>query len=158
MSAIVSSLPAGVVRADEGERLGLLGHTLTFKSPGHETEGAAFIWEMQSSPGTFVPPHIHKVEDELIYVVEGEIEVTVGEQTHALGAGDLVKMPRGVPHAVQCTGTGPSKTLWTVVPAGKMESLFRELAALPADQPPDPEMIMRINHDHDIESLPPPEG
>ena len=156
MSVIVSSLPAGVVRAAEGERHGVIGHTVTFKSPGHETGGGAFIWEIQSPPGTMVPPHIHKVEDELIYVVEGQLEATVGDQTYVLGPGDLVKMPRGVPHGIHMTGTGPAKTLWMVVPAGKMESLFRALAALPADQPPDPEVIMRINRDHDIEALPPP--
>ena len=156
MSVIASNLPAGVVRADEGERHGVIGHTLTFKSPGHETGGAAFIWEIQSPPGAMVPPHIHKVEDELIYVVEGQVEATVGDQTHTLGAGDLVKMPRGVPHAIRMTGTGPAKTLWTVVPAGKMENLFRALGALPADRPPDPEQIMQIFRDHDIEPLPPP--
>src|SRR5688572_10827283 len=137
MSVFPSSLPAGVVRADEGERHSVIGHTITFKSPGHETGGGAFIWEIQSPPGTMVPTHIHKVEDELIYVVEGQLEATVGDETYPLTAGDLVKMPRGVPHAIRVTGTGPTKTLWTVVPAGKMEDLFRALAALPVDRPPD---------------------
>ena len=156
MSVIASSLPAGVVRADEGERHGFAGHAITFKSPGTETGGAAFIWEIQSPPGTMVPPPIHRVEDEFIYLVEGELEVTVGDQTHTLGPGDLAKMPRGVPHAIRMTGTGPARTLWTVVPAGKMESLFRALGALPGDQPPDPEKIVAIFLDHDIQPLPPP--
>jgi quercetin dioxygenase-like cupin family protein len=89
-------------------------------------------------------------------VVEGQLEATVGDETYPLTAGDLVKMPRGVPHAIRITGAGPTKTLWTVVPAGKMEGLFRALAALPVDRPPDPEQIVRIFRDHDIEPLPPP--
>jgi glyoxylate utilization-related uncharacterized protein len=103
-----------------------------------------------------VPPHIHQVEDELIYLVQGQLEVTVGEQTYSLQHGDLVKMPRNVAHAIRNVGTGVAKTLWTVVPAGKMEGLFRALGALPSDQPPDIERIMQLFHDHDIELLPPP--
>lgn len=125
MSVIVSRLPAGVVRADEGERHGAIGHTVTFKSPGHETGGGAFIWEIESPPGAMVPLDIHKVEDELIYVVECQLEATVGDQAYTLSAGDLVKMRRGVPHAIRMTGTAPTKALWTVVPAGKMEDLFQ---------------------------------
>jgi hypothetical protein len=42
MSFVASNLPAGVVRADEGERHPVIGHSLTFKSLGHETGGGAF--------------------------------------------------------------------------------------------------------------------
>jgi quercetin dioxygenase-like cupin family protein len=156
MSAIISQLPAGVLRANEGEQLTQAGTTLTFKSLGHETGGAALIWEQQSPPGAMVPPHIHQTEDEFIYLVEGELEVTIGETTHAVRRGDLVKMPKGVPHGIRMTGTAMTKSLWTVVPAGKMEGLFRALAALPADQPPDPAMIVKIFVEHDIVPLPPP--
>ena len=156
MSVVFSHLPAGVVRAGEGERHGVIGHTVMFKSVGRELGDTAFVWEIQSPPGALVPPHIHTVEDELIYVVDGQLEATVGDQTYTLAAGDLVKMPKGVPHAIRMAETGPAKTLWTVVPAGKMEGLFRALGALPQNQPPDPEQIMRIFRDHDLEALPPP--
>ena len=156
MLAIFSNLPAGVVRADEGERYGVIGHTITVKSHGQETSGAAFIWETQSLPGAIVPARIHRIEDELIYLVEGQLEVTVGEETYSLQPGDLVKMPRNVAHAIRSVGTGVAKTLWTVVPAGKMEGLFRALGALPSDQPPDLERIVQLFREHDIELLPPP--
>lgn len=156
MSVMISNLPAGVIRADEGEHHGVLGHTVIFKSPANETNGAAFIWAIQSPPGAEVPPHIHKVEDEYIYLVEGQLEVTVGEQTYTVMPGDLVKMPRNVPHAIRSTGTQTARTLWMVLPAGKMESLFQALGALPADQPPDLEKIARIFAEHDIELLPLP--
>ena len=157
MSVVLSSqLPAGIVRADEGERHGVIGHTILFKALGKELGGAAFVWETQSPPGAMVPPHMHKVEDELIYVVEGQLEVTVGDETFTLRPGDLVKMPRGVPHAIRMAESGPAKTLWTVVPAGKMEGLFQALGALPANEPPDLERIMRIFREHDLEPLPAP--
>jgi hypothetical protein len=37
-----------------------------------------------------------------------------------------------------------------------MEDFFRALAALPSDQPPDPEAMVRIFVEHDITPLPPP--
>lgn len=155
MSAIISHLPAGVLRAGEGVQHGVLGTTIIFKSHSHETNGAVFMWETLTPNGALVPPHIHQVEDEYIYLVEGQLEVTLGEETYTVQPGDLVKMPRGVPHAVRSTGPGLSKALWTVAPAGKMEKLFQALAALPADQPPNPEKIVQIFIDHDIVPLPP---
>ena len=155
MSAIINPLAAGVVRAGEGDHLAQAGTQLTFKSLGQETGGAVLILETQSPPGSMVPPHIHKAEDEFVYLVEGELAATIGETTYTVRPGDLVKMPRGLPHGVHMTGTVTSRALWTVVPAGKIEGLFRALAALPPG-PPDPAMIGRIFAEHDVVPLPPP--
>lgn len=156
MTIIPSNLPAGVIQAGKGEQYVQLGTTLTFKSLSRETSGAALIWEQQTPPGAMVPPHMHQTEDEFIYLVEGELEATIGGTTYTVRPGDLVKMPRGVPHAIRMTGTAMTKSLWTVVPAGKMEAFFRVLAALPDDPPPDPETIAKIFAAHDIVLLPPP--
>ncbi len=158
MSAIVSPLAAGVIRAQEGERISQAGTTLTFKSLGRETGGAAFIYEQASPPGAVVPSHLHQNEDEFVYLLEGEVEVTIGDARLTVGPGDLVKMPRGVPHGIRMTGTGPARSLWTVVPAGKMEDLFRALGALPTDRPPDPGAIARIMLEHDVTPVPPPDA
>jgi quercetin dioxygenase-like cupin family protein len=152
---MISHLPAGVLRAGEGEQYHVLGTTIVFKSPGHETGGALFIWETLTPNGAMVPPHIHAVEDEYIYLAEGQMEVTVGQETYTLQPGDLIKLPRNIPHAARSTGAGITRSLWTVAPAGKMESLFQALAALPADQPPDPAKIVQIFLAHDITPLPP---
>jgi quercetin dioxygenase-like cupin family protein len=155
MSALISQLPPGVLRAGEGEQYGVLGTTIIFKSLSHETNGAVFMWETLTPNGALTPPHIHQVEDEYIYLVEGQLEVTIGKKSYTVQPGDLVKMPRGIPHAVRSTGSGLTKALWTVAPAGKMEKFFQALAALPADQPPDPEKIVQIFVEHDIVPLPP---
>jgi quercetin dioxygenase-like cupin family protein len=153
---LLTHLAPGVVRAGEGERHSVLGHTLAFKTQTSELDGAALLWEMTSPPGTFVPPHVHEVEDEFIYVAEGELEVLVGEQKLAARAGDLVKMPKNVPHGIWQKGDAATRTLWVVVPAGQMQSLLTALGQLPADQPPDPAKIGQIFAEHDLELLPPP--
>jgi quercetin dioxygenase-like cupin family protein len=156
VTIIPSQLPGGVLRAGEGERHDQLGTTFIFKTHSEETGGAVFMWQNLTPPGTMVPPHIHQTEDEFIYVVEGELEVTLGATTHTARAGDLVKMPRGVPHAVRSAGATVTKSLWTVVPAGKMEAFFRALLALPTDPPPQPETIARLFAEHNLVLLPPP--
>jgi quercetin dioxygenase-like cupin family protein len=153
-----TQMTPGVVRLGEGQMEPVLGHTITFKAGGQELDGAAFVWEVYSPQGTFVPPHIHNVEDELIYIAEGELQVLVGDTMYQACPGDLIKMPKNVPHGIWQKGDKPTRTLWTVIPAGKMESLFHALGALPKDQPPDPARIGQIFAEHDLVLLPPPQN
>jgi quercetin dioxygenase-like cupin family protein len=39
--------------------------------------------------------------DALVHVLEGEAEIHVGGEPHRLGAGDVLLMPGGKPHAVK---------------------------------------------------------
>jgi quercetin dioxygenase-like cupin family protein len=153
---LITNLKPGMVRAGEGDSHNVFGHSLIFKTETSELGGGALLWELISPPGTMVPPHIHEVEDEFIYVAEGELEVLVGDQKHAAKAGDLIKMPKGMPHGIWQKGGKTTRTLWTVVPAGKMEDLLKALGTLPANQPPDPAQVGKIFAEHDIELLPPP--
>lgn len=153
---VFTQLQPGVARAGEGETFNVFGHTLVLKHSAAELNNAALVWELTSPPGTMVPPHIHEVEDEFIFVAEGELDVMIGGETYTARAGDLLKMPKGVPHGIWQKGERATKTLWAVIPAGKMESLFRALGALPANQPPDPAEVGRIFAEHDVTLLPPP--
>ena len=42
--------------------------------------------------------HIHPNCEEVVYVLDGEVEHTLGDQRTTLRAGDLIIVPRGVPH------------------------------------------------------------
>ena len=42
--------------------------------------------------------HIHPNCEEVVYVLEGEVEHTLGAQSIRLGAGDLIVVQRGTPH------------------------------------------------------------
>ena len=42
--------------------------------------------------------HLHPNCEEVVYVMDGEVQHTLGEQTTTLHAGDLIVVPRGVPH------------------------------------------------------------
>jgi quercetin dioxygenase-like cupin family protein len=55
-------------------------------------------------PGEAVPLHIHLGVEQVFYILEGEAELIVGletEQRFPLRAGDFVRTPPGVHHAVR---------------------------------------------------------
>ncbi len=56
-------------------------------------------FEMSVPPGSNVPPpHSHSENEELLYVLEGTLRVTVGHETRDLQPGDSMVTPRGVVH------------------------------------------------------------
>jgi uncharacterized RmlC-like cupin family protein len=61
-------------------------------------------------PYGFSPPlHLHRTEDEVFHVLEGDFRVKIKDQEHRLGAGDVLLAPKGVPHTyrVESAQGGP---------------------------------------------------
>jgi quercetin dioxygenase-like cupin family protein len=56
-------------------------------------------------PGTTVHRHAHEHTEQLMAVVEGEVAVTIGDETRLLGAGDVAVVNRGVEHQLR-SGSG----------------------------------------------------
>lgn len=63
------------------------------------------IVEHPIEPGRLVPSHVHRNEDEYLYVLEGQIGVCIGDQIFEAGPGSYVIKPRNIPH-----------TFWNVGP------------------------------------------
>ena len=97
--SIAKSLNPKIVRADEGKSINVLGDMQTIKLTGKDTNGLFTLIEEENIPGTSIPPHVHDNEDEIFKVLEGQMELTVGDKTTVLKAGDLAFGPRGVPHS-----------------------------------------------------------
>ena len=61
---------------------------------------ATGMFELTIGPGARVPPaHSHSGNEEIVYVLEGKLRYSVGEETRDLGPGDRMHTPRGVVHA-----------------------------------------------------------
>jgi quercetin dioxygenase-like cupin family protein len=101
------------------------GDHYTFLVTGDESGGAYFTMEALVPPGGGPPPHIHSREDETYYLLEGEIEFLLGEETIVAGPGDFVSVPRGNVHRFQNTGTDTARLVLTFTPAG-IERWFEE--------------------------------
>ncbi len=147
---------ATVVRPNEGQLLNILGHTATLKLTSRETSGDAYVFEITTPPGHGIPPHIHRSEDEYIYVLEGSFEIFLNGQTFEANQGAMIYFPRHIAHGFHNNGVTVGRTLWTVVPGGSFEQFFAELGALPLDAPPDMQRVAAIFARYGMEVLPPP--
>jgi quercetin dioxygenase-like cupin family protein len=125
-----------VVEPGEGESVSLGGVGVDFKISGEMTGGAFSIVEHPLDPGRLIPPHIHYREDELSYVVSGEIGVRIGDRDYVAGPGSYVFKPRGIAHTFWNAGPGPAHLVELISPAG-FEQFFAELGELVANTPPE---------------------
>jgi quercetin dioxygenase-like cupin family protein len=48
--------------------------------------------------GTRVARHSHPSAEQVMWIVEGDVTMTVGDETRTLGAGDVVVVNRGIEH------------------------------------------------------------
>jgi quercetin dioxygenase-like cupin family protein len=142
-------LAAGITLAGEGQdgvAWNVLGHRYFLKA---ECE-SMFCFETFDPPGTFVPPHVHPTQDEFIYVLEGVFDLRLGDADRQVRPGDLVRMPRGVPHAYYNNQDVPARALFWVSPARRLRALFDRLHNLQ-----DLDEAVRLSREHDVDFLPP---
>ena len=85
-------------------------------------------------PYGFSPPlHLHRAEDEVLHVPEGEFRVKVKDQEHRLGAGDILLAPKGVPHTYRVESVAGGRCL-TITVRGDFER-FVCAVSRPAERP-----------------------
>lgn len=61
------------------------------------------LWEQYMPPGGVIPLHYHDCEESLTFL-SGEVEVTLGEEVHRVGADTTVFVPEGALHEVRNVG------------------------------------------------------
>jgi len=74
------------------------------------------------APGKRVKRHAHAHSEQLMWIVDGEVTMTIGDETRVLRAGDVAVVNRGIEHELQ-TESGVE--------------FFEALAPVPLDHVPD---------------------
>jgi quercetin dioxygenase-like cupin family protein len=74
--------------------------------------------------GTTVARHAHETTEQVMWIVDGALTMTVGDETRELAAGDVVVVNRGVEHELHSPGG---------------VTFVEALAPVPRDHVPDPE-------------------
>ncbi len=111
---------------------------------------SSFSFEANSDPEQFVPVHVHPTQDEFILVQEGQLELKLDGKWQTAYAGDLVRMPRGVPHGYFNKSDVPARALFWVSPAGKLPDLFKTLHNMT-----DVDEVVKVSAAHEVDFLPP---
>jgi len=121
------------------------GWLMTFLATGEDTRGQFALIEAVARRGNVPPPHIHHREDEIFYVLDGEIVVSVGDRTIKGTPGTMVFLPREVRHSFTIE-SDQIRMLILVTPAG-LEGWFKQFSVPapamtlpPADEPGYPEV------------------
>jgi mannose-6-phosphate isomerase-like protein (cupin superfamily) len=79
-------------------------------------------------PHYIAPLHVHHVDDEAWYVLEGTLAVRVGERDVTVPAGGAVLVPRDVPHTYW--NPQPEPTRYLIVMSDRIAALIDALHAL----------------------------
>ena len=100
---------------------------------GTDTGGAYCLLEVSLAPGMAVPRHTHTREDEVYFVLAGELEVTVGDETFVLQPGDTLLAPRDIPHKLRNSGNTTNDYLLVFSPSGFEEFIMATAVPAPED-------------------------
>jgi uncharacterized RmlC-like cupin family protein len=120
-----------------------------------EAEGPAF-WFLNNlcivkatteSPGHATPYHLHHVEDEAFYVLDGEFTFVCDGRKTVVGPGGYIFLPRGIPHGIRCSGSVPSTLLILATPGTGFVGMMEEMAQ------PAAERVLPVATQPDIEKL-----
>jgi quercetin dioxygenase-like cupin family protein len=146
-------MKSGVLVAGEGPSIWVFGDRYTIKCGGNDTSGAFAMVEAIVFPGGGPPPHIHRREDEALFVLDGELEFNVDGQTFPATSGAWVTLERGSLHFFRNTGTKPAKMLIMVTPAG-LEEFFKEIGRTAVDGGKEPVVPTQEDIDKLLEGAP----
>src|SRR4028119_2270429 len=81
-----------------------------------QSNGAFLLAETEVDFLGGVPPHIHTREEETFYILEGEFEIGIGDETILAAPGDTVFAPRDISHHWRCTSANGGRLLIFVTP------------------------------------------
>ena len=114
-----------------------LGLPTAMRATGETTNGAfGLVEQWQIPPGFASPYHVHHLEDEAFYVLEGEIAFVCGDAWVTAGPGAYVFGPRNIPHGFKVVSDTAARMLLLCAPAG-FEQFVLDLSE-PEGVPPSP--------------------
>jgi quercetin dioxygenase-like cupin family protein len=147
------------------EQLWFLNTLRTVRVRHDQGEDGISVLESLAPHGDSPPLHVHRTEDELFHVLEGELRVRAGDAEIRLGPGESLLAPKGVPHTYRVES--PDGARWLVITTGgDFERFVRDLSREPAgpglpspQEPPTPdqqEVLAGAARQHGIEFVGPP--
>jgi uncharacterized cupin superfamily protein len=148
------SLDAVIYSAGEGETLSLRGTKVRVLCTAANSVGAA-TFEFDAAPGFDTGSHVHSRIEEQFYVVDGEMEIRVGDRVIVGRAGTFVTVPTGAAHAFANRSDATTRMLVVSTPPGH-ERYFAGLAEILARPgAPDPDDIAALRSQFDTTQVSP---
>ncbi|WOH67966.1 cupin domain-containing protein [Bradyrhizobium sp. BWA-3-5] len=139
-------------RPGEGKSVKLAGHPMGFLVTADDARHAS-MFEWTIPPGFSTGLHVHRVQEETFYVLEGECDWQVGSERVRATPATYLFLPPGVPHNIGNASDRIARVLMTVSPPGH-ERYFEELAETVArGGAADPGTIAELRARYDTDQL-----
>ncbi len=126
-----------------GTTWNIFGLEIVGKVMSEQTNGKYAVVVSTTPPEGGPPLHVHQHEDEMFYVLAGTYEFRFGNQTAIASKGDLIHLPRSIPHSFSNIGSEPGVMINTITPGG-FEQFFEEIDRLPKDKPLERQHVAEI--------------
>lgn len=140
-SAQSSGTPPQPFRASEAtaSTRGGPGMLLRFLARSVDTGGSLALLEGRGRPGMEPSRHVHRREDETVYVLDGAFRFEAGGEEFEVGPGESIFLPRNVPHGFEILSE-EMHVLLLLTPGGLDEWFWQVTAPLsvPDQIPPPP--------------------
>ena len=138
-----------------GKSVGSGNYDIMVKVSGDDTGGEFALFEIPAGPKAGPPLHMHHIENELFWVLEGELDVQVGTEIIRMTPGSCAYAPRMIPHTWQTVGERDVRFLALAEPAGHLEAFVRDLIRLRQSGPLDPASTKALFEKYDMEVIGP---
>jgi quercetin dioxygenase-like cupin family protein len=145
----------------EGPAYWFLDNLEVVKATSESTGGAFSLTHQTSSPGHATPYHLHHIEDEAFYVLDGEFTFICDGKKTVLGPGGYIFLPRGIPHGIRCSASAPSTMLILATPGTGFVGMMIDMAepakerVVPVPSAPDMEKLAKLCAKYQIDILGP---
>lgn len=146
------SAHSALTDAGEGYTFSMFGTSMRLLATAAGTDGRCTVLEQITPPGWGPPRHVHAREDEIVYILEGTYEVSVGAECRTVSAGGCAVLPRGIPHGFRNVGAAPGRLLAVNTPGG-LEEYFLTIGQY--SPPPSPAQLSEIAKPYGLTLLPP---
>jgi mannose-6-phosphate isomerase-like protein (cupin superfamily) len=124
-----------------------------FKAWGKRKPGDFDVAEFCLAPSQGGPrPHRHHTNEELFYVLEGELEFLIGERAVLIGTGSVAFVPPETVHAFRNSGSQQARFLLIASPSG-LYRYFEEIAVLRAAGGLGPATMTELRLKYDTEEV-----
>ena len=120
-----------IVEQQDGSTFQIGTDLVVIKVRASQTGGQYSLMDWVVGPKASAVGHIHHNFEETFYLLEGELDIEVGNEAKRLGPGSLIRIPAGVRHAYTNPHEQPARMLVTNLPGG-MEECF-ERFGVPRD-------------------------
>ena len=136
---------------DNGCVLRAFGQEVYVLVSSEQTGDAFCVLRFFIPPGNVTPQHLHRATDETFLIESGEIEINRGGELLRGRKGDVIYLPKGIPHALRVVANDEGVALVVCVVPGGFDRFFAACAEEFRKGEPKMPLLVKLAAEYGIE-------